>query len=524
MTWSKLRGRLDLNLALVILLSVVAFAPLTYPGFFQSHSGFVPVFNLYDLERDFWGNWGWVPHLTGSPDLMKGEGPLPYLLAELLRWLGMGGVQAIKGIYLLGFVASGMAMYLLGKRLFGPAGGLLAGVVYVYAPFHLATVYVRGAFAEAWAFAMYPLVIWCWKRYLDNGRALWAALGVLAYAALASTGLGLALLFALFILVFVLVLGPSRRAKARGLLVLALALVVALLIQLPSAIRYGLPALGDGGFTQHFVYPFQLLAASWGYGASVPGWEDTLPLQLGLAATGLTLLAGLLLMAERGVDPRLLRTASFFVATAAVTVLLVTHPASLLWQLSGLSSMLYYPWQLLAFAAFAMSAASGATVRLAPRLARLPWQAVLATVVILGSYAYLSPRFTDVQVGGTPVAVLGENVILLTYQRDGPLRHGATVRFTLYWQGLRPMETDYTVFVHVLDQEGAIWAQRDSVPVAGERPTSTWQPGEVIEDEYEMIIGLEGPREGYTVEVGLYDPSTGMRLMLPDGATAAVVE
>ena len=86
------------------------------------------------------------------------------------------------------------------------------------------------------------------------------------------------------------------------------------------------------------------------------------------------------------------------------------------------------------------------------------------------------------------------------------------------------METDYTVFAHIVDQEGAIWAQRDSVPVAGGRPTSTWQPGEIIEDEYEMIIAVEGPREGYTAKVGLYDPSTGMRLMLPDGATAAVLE
>jgi hypothetical protein len=417
-----------------------------------------------------------------------------------------------------------MVMYLLGRRLYSPAAGLLAGVVYVYVPYHLATVYVRGAFSEAWALALYPLITWCWERYLDNGGRLWAASGVLAYAALASTQLGLALLFGLFILVFIVVVGPSRRAKVCGLLLLALALVVALVIQVPSAIRHGVPTVGSEEFSRHFVYPFQLLSASWGYGASVPGWDDSLPLQLGLVATGLTLLAALLLVAERGVDPKLRRTAGFFVVATGVLVLLVTHSTSVLWQASGFSSALRYPWQLLSFAAFAMSLAAGATLCLAPRLAQPPWPAVLATAVIVGSYSYLSPQFTDVQVGGTPVAVLGDEVLLLAYERDGPLRHGATVRFTLMWQGLSPMDTDYTVFVHVVDQEGTIWAQRDSMPVAGERPTTTWEPGEIIADEYEMMIRLEGPREGCAAEVGLYDPSTGMRLTLPDGATAVILE
>ena len=97
MTWSKVYCRLDPNLVLVVLLSIFAFAPLTHPAFFQSHSGFLPVFNLYDLEGDLWGNWGWTPHVATGPDIIRGDGPLPYLLAELPRWLGMGGEQAIKG-------------------------------------------------------------------------------------------------------------------------------------------------------------------------------------------------------------------------------------------------------------------------------------------------------------------------------------------------------------------------------------------------------------------------------------------
>jgi hypothetical protein len=524
MSPSRLKNRLDLDLVLVVLLSVFAVAPLTYPGFLQTHSGFVPVFNLYDLERGLWGNWSWVPQVVGQWQILTGEGRLPYLLAESLRWLGLGGEEAVKGTYILGFLASAWGMYLLARKLCGSPGGVLAALVYVYLPFHLATVYVRGAFAEAWAFALYPFVLLCLLEYFEHRSPLWASVAVISYAALASTHLGLALLYALFVLVFLLVVGPSRRAKGEAIVLLVVALLLALLLNLPAIAGPGLLAQGEIVFAEHFVYPFQLLSSSWGYGASVPGWADRLPLQLGWAAAGLTVVTGLLALDRRAAPHDARKRALLFFSAAVVTALLVTHPSSLLWRISRLSWTLDYPWQLLALTGVAMSLASGAVLLLAPALRRLPWQAVLVTLVILGSYGYLSPRFTDLRVGGAPVGVFGEEVILLTYQRQGPLRHGATVRLTLDWQSLRPVETDYTVFVHIVDGEGIIWAQRDSVPAGGERPTSSWELGEIVSDEYEMMIPLEGPREGYAIEVGLYDPETGVRLAVPGGATAVTLE
>ncbi len=523
MTFSKLWKGLDFNLVLISLLSVFAFAPLTHPGFFQSHSSFLPVFNLFDLERNLWGNWGWMPTLGSDFGLLNGEGPFPYVFAEFFRWLGLGGVETIKVVYLLGFVVSGLVVYLLGKALYGPRAGLVAAVVYVYLPYHLATVYVRGAFAEAWAFVLYPLILLCWEKYISRGGWLWGALAVLFYAALFLTHAGLAVLYALFLLIYILLVGPSRRIKARAALLLATGLALGLLLLVPTAMRYGLVIKTTEDFYQHFVYPFQLLSASWGYGTSTPDWKDTLPLQVGLASTGLTLLAGMLL-GRTGENKALRRRAAFFVLGAVVTALLMLHPASFLWRVSGLSLLLRYPWQLLALVGLAMSLAAGATLRLARQLRRFPWQAVLITFAVLASYDYLIPRYVDVQVGGSPVAVLGDEVALLTYQRDGPLLHGATVRLTLYWQCLRPMETDYTVFVHVVAAEGTIWGQSDGMPSNGERPTSSWELGEIIEDRYELRIDVEGPREGYIVELGMYVQDTGEMLPVSTGGTAVILE
>lgn len=524
MTFSKLWKGLDFNLVLISLLSVFAFAPLTRPGFFQSHSSFLPVFNLFDLERNLWGNWGWIPALGRDFGLLNGEGPFPYVFAEFFRWLGLGGVETIKVVYLLGFVVSGLAVYLLGKELYGPQAGLVVAVVYVYLPYHLATVYVRGAFAEAWAFVLYPLILLCWEKYISRKGWLWGALAVLFYAALFLTHAGLALLYGVFLLIYILVVSPSRRVKAGALPLLATGLALGLLLLLPTAMRYGLLIEIAEDFSQHFVYPFQLLSAAWGYGASTPDWKDTLPLQMGLAATGLTLLAGMLLLARTEENKALRRRAAFFVLGSMVMAFLILHPASFLWRVSGLSLLLQYPWQLLALVGLATSLAAGAPLRLARQLGRFQWQAVLVTFTILASYDYLIPRYTEVQVGGSPVAILGNEAALLTYQRDGPLLHGATVRLTIYWQCLQPMETDYTVFVHVVDSEGIIWGQSDGMPANGERPTSSWELGEIIGDRYELSIDSRGPSEGYAVELGMYVQDTGVRLPVSIGGTAVILE
>ncbi len=82
------------------------------------------------------------------------------------------------------------------------------------------------------------------------------------------------------------------------------------------------------------------------------------------------------------------------------------------------------------------------------------------------------------------------------------------LRLTLYWQALAEMDTSYTVFVHVLNADGQIIAQRDSVPVSGARPTTGWLPGEVIADEYTLTVPPDAPPGQYTIEAGLYDAAS----------------
>ncbi|MFQ6015934.1 MAG: glycosyltransferase family 39 protein [Anaerolineae bacterium] len=92
------------------------------------------------------------------------------------------------------------------------------------------------------------------------------------------------------------------------------------------------------------------------------------------------------------------------------------------------------------------------------------------------------------------------------------LSPGASFDLTLYWQAKGEMDRSYTVFTHLIDEAGHIWAQKDSLPVGGQRPTTGWVPGEFIADKYRLVLEADTPPGQYVIEVGLYDAATGQRL------------
>ncbi len=99
---------------------------------------------------------------------------------------------------------------------------------------------------------------------------------------------------------------------------------------------------------------------------------------------------------------------------------------------------------------------------------------------------------------------LGNLVELLGY--DLEVQPAGTLQLTLYWRALSEMETAYTVFVHLLDEDGQIQAQQDGPPPL---PTTGWAVGEVVVDGREVMAPAAGR---YTLAVGLYDVFSGERL------------
>jgi len=114
---------------------------------------------------------------------------------------------------------------------------------------------------------------------------------------------------------------------------------------------------------------------------------------------------------------------------------------------------------------------------------------------------------------------LGDSARLLGYDlAPGQIGPGETLDLTLYWQALGPTDTSCTVFVHLLNEDGEIVAQRDSVPGQGTLPTTSWVEGEVVTDIYELAMPSEISPGSYTLIVGMYEASTAERLPVCDTA------
>jgi hypothetical protein len=80
---------------------------------------------------------------------------------------------------------------------------------------------------------------------------------------------------------------------------------------------------------------------------------------------------------------------------------------------------------------------------------------------------------------------------------------------------------NYTVFIHLVNSNGDLVAQRDSMPVCGFRPTASWSAGEIIRDQHGLQFPKLSPGQ-YALWAGLYNSNTSERLpvQLIDGTTA----
>jgi hypothetical protein len=139
--------------------------------------------------------------------------------------------------------------------------------------------------------------------------------------------------------------------------------------------------------------------------------------------------------------------------------------------------------------------------------------------VIAPAYARSQPLTTIPPSAHRLAVTFGDAVRLVGYQSSAPVvQPGQTLLLTLYWQGARPIQTDYTLFVHLLDEADLIVAQRDVFHGPGVYPTSQWTAGELFADTYALRL----PRTAFAPtrarwEVGLYDRTSGARLPASTG-------
>lgn len=454
---------------LVLLLSLIAIGPALTEGYWWgAHDARHSVYFLHQFDKAFrdgvlWPRW--------SPDLAFGYGyplfnvygPLASFIGEGFHLLGLDLVNAVKAVFALSLLASGLAMYGFARRLWGPAAGIVAGVAYVFLPYHLADVYVRAALAESVAMVWLPLVFWALFNTVTAPSPRAVAAAAVAYAGLMVAHNGIALQTSVWLAAYLAFLVAWRAADWQGSATLRAALrhlpgylvaawrrrdgvllpalaapALGVGLGLTLSAIFWLPAIaefryirvdqwGSGYFSyhDHFVQLWQLLSPRWGFGVSVAGPGDDFPFGLGLVP---------LLFAVAGLGARLAgwawRLRAFFgLSFVAITTLMLDIAAPLWGPLSPILAPAQFPWRLLIFAGFALSLLAGTIVAemddgrwtTDDPDPRSPIPLLLALVLILGSAPGLRAEIVPPAEG--PVGMAG----LMRFQQSSGEMTGQSV-------------------------------------------------------------------------------------------------
>lgn len=132
-------------------------------------------------------------------------------------------------------------------------------------------------------------------------------------------------------------------------------------------------------------------------------------------------------------------------------------------------------------------------------------------------YLYFPPQFQPQPLQIAYPATLADGIALLGYDLKQIVIDGAPILdVALYWQANQPPTQDYTVFVQLLDGGGNFVTGFDNPPCHRTCPTTSWQRGEFLRDEYHLSLTDVPPGQEYQLQIGLYD-GAGTRLKVLTG-------
>ena len=149
--------------------------------------------------------------------------------------------------------------------------------------------------------------------------------------------------------------------------------------------------------------------------------------------------------------------------------------------------------------------------------------AIMLTIALLIPFRYIAPAYARppllsvAELESVPRQLnitFGDCMKLWGYEVDTTIAQaGHSLAVTLYWQATCPIDRNYSIFVHLLDDLESVVAGEVTFPGLGSFPTTQWQPGDAIADTYLLQIpAAMVASHSAQLEVGMYDFNTGERL------------
>ncbi|MBM3135017.1 MAG: phospholipid carrier-dependent glycosyltransferase, partial [Chloroflexi bacterium] len=141
-----------------------------------------------------------------------------------------------------------------------------------------------------------------------------------------------------------------------------------------------------------------------------------------------------------------------------------------------------------------------------------------ASLVNVSLYRLQAPTLAALPPVQHPLQInLEGRLTLRGYDLAGePLRSGDIAHLRLYWQAAARLDQAYKVSLRLLDDAGQVWAQADQEPLHGAYPTTRWQAGDLVADDFDLPLAPGTPPGEYRLVMVVYAVPTGQALAVLD--------
>lgn len=349
----------------------------------------------------------WAPDLRYGEPLFNFYAPLPYYIGAVIHLFGFNFIWVAKILFMISSLLSAAAMYLLANKLFGRKAGILAAVLYTFAPYRAVDMYVRGSLSETWAFIFFPLIFYCSAILAEKVNFKNLSLLALSLAGLFLTHNVTTLMFLPFLFFWwVYLMVRERKWKIPVYLASAsvLGFGVAAFFLLPAFFENGFIqtkylTVGYFNFRAHFVAYKQFFSLFWGYGSSVWGPIDGLSFQVGLVNFAVLGIATVLGIVHRK-DKKVLGLLLLLGVSFAISIFLQHNKSAFIWEAVPEMAFIQFPWRFLGISVFIVSLIGGLLAfylknKLAPLYFILIFAAVLSTIIYFRPKEYADDSFFD---------------------------------------------------------------------------------------------------------------------------------
>lgn len=354
-------------------ISVPVVVPFLHRGYFPTHDGEWAIVRLGDMFRtlrDFQIPARYSGNLNfgyGYP-LFNFTYPLPYYLGTVIYMLGGGFVDSIKILFVGSVFLSAFFMFLASRILWKNTwAGIASSILYVYFPYRMVDLYVRGSLGESLSFVLFPLLFYLAIKSILKPSFLLIGGASVTVAALIMTHNIMTVLFLPVYLSFVSIQIITKNIKTLK------PFFISIFLGFGLSAFFWVPALFEknnillsqipiADRNLHFVTLRQLIFPSWGYG--VPTNLNGFSYQLGLANIVIFIivimsLIFLFIKNRKCLNDYFVRMGWILSVITVFYVFLLFKPSEFLWENIPLLSEINYPWIILGILSFLISLLTG---------------------------------------------------------------------------------------------------------------------------------------------------------------------